>query len=114
MLLVATATLFSFAARATRITVAVLAAVAVLTGVAVAVASAAGAQGTEQMRPPTADVPDTRDAAALPRYRGATLLESSSVEFDEVAIPRGPLVKTGQTDGQHNTVYADCTPLKSV
>ena len=47
-----------------------------------------------------------------PRYRGATLIESSSVEVDEVAIPRGALVKTGQADGQNNNVYADRTPLK--
>lgn len=64
------------------------------------------------MRPPVRDVPGTRDAAALPRFRGAVLLESSLVEFDEVAIPRGVLVKTGETDSQNNTVHADRTPVR--
>jgi outer membrane protein OmpA-like peptidoglycan-associated protein len=64
-----------------------------------------------QKPPPTSDVPGTRDAAALPRYRGAVLIESSTVEFDEVSLPRGPLVRTARKDANNNTVFADRAPL---
>ena len=41
-------------------------------------APSAGAQGSEQMRPPATDVPGTRDAAARPRYRGIAARRCSS------------------------------------
>ena len=86
--------------------------VAITLAVAIVRVTPAVAQGSEQMRPPVRDVPGTADAPSLPRYRGAVLMESSVAEFDEVEIPRGPLVKVGRTDKQNNEVYADRTPLR--
>lgn len=61
---------------------------------------------------PTRDAEGARDAAALPRYTGAILLEAKVTAFDEANLPNAPLERAGtQRDGRNNALYLPPAPL---
>lgn len=63
---------------------------------------------------PAADAPGARDAAVLPRYSGAILMEAKSTAFDEIALPNARLERVAgdKRDARNNSLNLPPDPLK--
>jgi outer membrane protein OmpA-like peptidoglycan-associated protein len=61
---------------------------------------------------PAQDAAGARDAAALPRYAGAILLEARSTAFDEMVFPNARLERLPERDGRNNASYMSPDPLR--
>jgi OOP family OmpA-OmpF porin len=61
---------------------------------------------------PSGDAPGARDAAILPRYAGAILLESKASAFDDITLPNAKLERQGdQRDSSNNRLNRPPEPL---
>ncbi|WP_458094540.1 DUF4892 domain-containing protein [Roseomonas sp. WA12] len=61
---------------------------------------------------PAQDAAGARDAAVLPRYAGAILLEAKSTAFDEMVFPNARLERQPERDLRNNVSYMSPDPLR--